>query len=300
VDEPAPLPIYLAGPTATGKSELAVRLAEQLGGEIVGADAFQVYEGLNLLTAKPEANLLARCPHHLVGVVPLDETFDVATYLERSKAAIEAIRLRKKLPIIVGGTGLYVRALTHGLAELPQADATLRAKLEARSLAQLQSQLHELDPQCAAVIDLKNPRRVIRALEVCLLSGRPFSSFREQTKPVEEVRGIRLIRNRESLYQRIDQRTQRMFTEGVVEEVRAVREISSTARQAIGFEEIRALFRGELDEADCIAAIQQQTRNYAKRQMTWFRRETGFSDLSLDDHNSKETVIEEILRRFRL
>ena len=283
--------LFIAGPTAVGKTEVALRVAERLDGEIVGADAFQVYERLDILTAKPPGEALARVPHHLVATVPLSEAFNVARWLEAALAAIAGIRERGKTPIIVGGTGLYLRALVRGLAEVPPSDETLREELSAQPLEALLHRLETLDPAAAASVDRKNPRRVVRALEVCLLTGRPFSSFREEwgnTPP--HLPAVLLVRDREELYERIDRRAAEMFAEGAVEEVRstlAIRGaanaggIGPTAQQVIGWKEINALLRGECTQAECIDAIRQATRRYAKRQLTWFRRETMFQPVSL-------------------
>lgn len=272
----------IAGPTAVGKSEIAVAVAERCGGEIVGADAFQVYAGLDLLTAKPAPELRERVPHHLVGTIPLAQQFDVAQFLDAARGCIAEIGARGRTPIVCGGTGLYVRALLRGLADLPPADAGLRAEFEQQPLEVLQQRLAQLDPQGAAQIDLKNPRRVIRALEVCLLTGRPFSEFREQwSAPETECRGVFLTRDRDELYARIDARTEAMFAAGVVKEVRAAGEIGPTASQTLGWREIRALLSGEMDRGTCIASIQQATRRYAKRQITWFRREPALAPIHL-------------------
>ncbi len=267
--------LIIAGPTGVGKSDFAVMAAQRLGGEIVGADAFQIYEGLDILTAKPAAELRQAVPHHLIGEVPLEKDFDVAQYLVLAERRMAEIRTRGKVPIVAGGTGLYIRALLRGLADLPPSDPALRAELSARPLAELQEQLAKLDPEAAAQVDLQNPRRVVRALEVCLLAGRPFSSFREEwTKPPREECGVVLRGDRAELYARIDRRVEAMFAEGVVEEVeRAGDDLSRTARQALGWSVIRKLLAGEMTRQECIAAIQQATRRYAKRQMTWFRAE---------------------------
>ncbi len=296
----SPAPITIVGPTGVGKSDVAVEVAERLGGEIVGADAFQVYRGLDLLTAKPDAAALARVPHHLIGEMPLSETFDVARYRSLAEARIAEIAARGRVAVIVGGTGLYVRALTHGLADLPGADATLRAKLEDRPLDELVAELSQLDPEAVARMDLKNPRRVVRALEVCLLTGKPFSGFREQTAPAQPVRGVFLTRGRDELCARIDARTAAMFAAGVVGEVRGAAEVSATAAQAIGFREIQALLRREIGEAECVAHIRQQTRQYAKRQMTWFRRESHFTPLLLADAEPADVVAQRVIDLLRL
>ena len=281
---PVTTPFFIiAGPTAVGKSAVASAVAERCGGEIVGADAFQVYRGFDLLTAQPSPAQHARVPHHLIGEIPLTQSFDVAQYLRAASPRLAEIHARGRVPIVVGGTGLYLRALTRGLADLPGADADLRARLESQPLADLQRQLGALDPTAAAQLDLQNPRRVIRALEVCLVTGRPFSSFREQwSGSPPGVRGVVLTRERSALLARIDQRTEAMFAAGVVEEVRAAGEVGATARQTLGWREIRAHLTGQCSRAEAIAAIQLATRQYAKRQLTWFRRETALDVIHLD------------------
>jgi len=277
--------LFLAGPTAVGKTAVALAVAEACNGEIVGADAFQVYHGLDLLTAKPSREELARAPHHLIGVVPLSESFNVARYLESAQRAIEEIRSRGRLPIVVGGTGLYLRALTRGLADAPPADSALRDELAATPLPRLLEQLDALDPAAGAAVDRNNPRRVIRALEVVLLTGRPFASFRQEWREAPAFHGFLLERTRDDLYERIDRRTAAMFERGVVEEVREAIDagnIGDTARQVLGWTQIGALIRGEIGHAECVAALQQATRNYAKRQLTWFRREPMFKPISLN------------------
>jgi tRNA dimethylallyltransferase len=288
----------IAGPTAVGKSALAVAIAERCGGEIVSADAFQVYQGLDLLTAKPSAELRARVPHHLIGEIPLAQSFDVAQFLRLAEARIHEIRQRHRVPIIVGGTGLYLRALTHGLADLPGSDATLRARLETQSDDELCRQLAELDPAGHAQIDRKNRRRVIRALEVCLLTQCPFSSFREQWEKTSVMAdGVVLIRDRLELHERINRRTEAMFAAGVEEEIRHTENPGPTASQTLGWMEIRALLDGKMSRRDCIAAIQLATRRYAKRQMTWFRREPHLQPTPLHSETDLTVLAESLAQR---
>ena len=287
----------IAGPTAVGKSDLAVAVAERCGGEIVGADAFQIYRGLEILTAQPSAELRARVPHYLVGEIPLAQSFDVAQYLRAARERISEIHARGRVPLVTGGTGLYLRALTRGLADLPGADAKLRADLAKETPAELQRRLTGLDPVGAAQTDLQNPRRVIRALEVCLLTGRPFSSFREEWNAApHDTRGIVVTLDRATLHARIAQRTAAMFASGVIEEVRAAGDVGTTAGQTLGFREIRALLAGQLDPAACIAAIQIATRRYAKRQMTWFRRETALATVDLTGVSNFAQLSESLAR----
>lgn len=286
---------FVAGPTAVGKTAVALALAEACGGEIVGADAFQVYQGLDILTAKPTAGERTRVPHHLVGTVPLSEPYNAGRYLEEARAAVEEIRARGRIAIIAGGTGLYLRALTRGLADLPPASPGLRAELAALPLPDLVARLQSLDPQAAAAVDLHNPRRVQRAVEVCLTAGRPFSSFRGEWEQEVPFRGVFLERDRDELYERIDRRAAALLDEGALDEVRAVLAaggIGSTASQVIGWAELTAHLRGELSRGDAMAAIQQATRRYAKRQLTWFRREPMLTPVSLSRPGGLETALE--------
>ena len=286
---------FLLGPTAVGKSNLAVAFAERIGGEIVGADAFQIYSGLDVLSAKPSRELRARVPHHLIGEVPLNEPFDVAKYLALAAARIADIAARGRVPIVCGGNGLYIRALTHGLADIPPADAALRAELEKEPLPSLVARLRALDP--AAQVDEKNPRRVLRALEVCLLSGRPFSSHRTEWKAEPEVRGIILTRPRAELHARIAARTEAMFAEGVIAEVAATTGLGPTASEMLGLREIRAHIAGTMPRTECITAIAQSTRQYAKRQLTWFRRERSYTWLDLAETPDALSAILSVAQR---
>src|ERR1700730_16553803 len=301
---------FIVGPTATGKSDLAADVASEIGAEIVSADAFQIYRGLDLLTAKPDVSTLAKAPHHLIGTTPLHEEMNAEKYRRAASRAIDEIHSRGKLAIVVGGSGLYVKALTHGLARLPESDPKLREKLNAMSLDELRSRLIELDSEAAGKIDMKNRRRVLRALEICLLTGKPASAQpKEWTVPkgadhddpgsTIPATGVFVFRDREELYARINQRVEGMFESGVIEEVRAAGEMSTTASQMIGFREIRQLLNGEMSVTQCVAAIQQATRRYAKRQLTWFRRQTNFSplNLSLLTHNEAMILLQMVSER---
>jgi tRNA dimethylallyltransferase len=312
---------FIVGPTATGKSELAADVARKAGAEIVSGDAFQIYQGLDLLTAKPDSSTLAKAPHHLIGTVPLVEEMNAEKYRRAAIDAIEEITSRGKLAIVVGGSGLYIKALTHGLAPLPESDPALREKLNTMSLDDLRSQLAELDPETARRIDLKNRRRVVRALEICFVTENSASAQRRQwtgdagnarsgglqsaagaiwRSPLLETRqtglsaspatGVFVFRDREELYQRINQRVETMFARGVIEQVRAAAVTSATASQMIGLCEIRELLAGKKSLPQCIAEMQQATRRYAKRQLTWFRRQSNFLPLNLSFLTHNEAV----------
>ncbi|PYI96487.1 MAG: tRNA (adenosine(37)-N6)-dimethylallyltransferase MiaA [Verrucomicrobia bacterium] len=301
---------FIVGPTATGKSELAADVAREIGAEIVSADAFQLYRGLDLLTAKPESSTLAKAPHHLVGLMPLSGEMNAEKYRRAAMRAIDQINSRGRLAIVVGGSGLYIKALTHGLAPLPEADSKLREKLNGLSLTELRSQLCEFDPDTAEKIDPKNRRRIVRAVEICLLTGRPASKLvaggddpgnvadgRPRSAPAATgaestilATGVFVFRDREELYQRINQRVEIMFNRGVIEEVRDAGVTSATASQMIGLREIRQLLVAKESLTQCIAEIQQGTRRYAKRQLTWFRRQTNFLPLNLSFLTHNEAV----------
>ncbi|MEP6822600.1 MAG: tRNA (adenosine(37)-N6)-dimethylallyltransferase MiaA [Chthoniobacterales bacterium] len=294
-----PRAFFIVGPTASGKSEIAAQVAQHLDAEIVGGDAFQVYAGLDLLTAKPDEATRRRVPHHLIGTVPLMETMDAERFRHSALERIDDIHSRGSRAIVVGGSGMYVKALTHGLSPLPRADAELRERLEQCSEGELFVRLGKLDPASASVIDRKNKRRLIRAVEICLLSGQPASAQRSRQKPAEESSGVFLFRDRDELYERINERVEAMFADGVVEEVRAASEIGPTAEQTLGLRQIRDLIERRFSEAECIAVIQQATRRYAKRQLTWFSRQTSFEPLNLSRIGSPE-AIEWIARKARL
>ena len=290
---------YIAGPTAAGKSELAADVAANLDAEIVSADAFQIYRGLDLLTAKPDAATLAKAPHHLLGSVPLEEEMNAEKFRSLALHAIDDMQTRGKNPIVVGGSGLYLKALTHGLSDLPSGNTALRAELNGLTLEELRSRLIQLDPPAPETINLKNRRRVLRALEICLLTGKPVSEQRDKWKAAMSAAGVFVFRDRDELYERINDRVQRIFESGVIEEVRGVKGLSATAAKTIGFAEILELLAGRMSCGQCIAEIQQATRRYAKRQLTWFRGQSSFEplNLSLLSHRKAVEWITERARR---
>jgi len=278
----------VAGPTGIGKTAFAVELATRFDGEIVSADAFQVYRGMEILTAQPEERMLRGIPHHLIGFLPPEESFDASHFANLARKQIHEILSRGKLPIIAGGSGLYIKALTHGLGELPRGDARLRSDLAKLSDAQLQELLRAVDP--LSKVDLRNRRRVSRALEISLLASRPASELRTQWETTAQTnfRGILLVRERAELYSRIAENVRAMFQRGVVAEVARIPKFGATAKMAIGLREIESLRRGELTQSECIEAVTLSTRHYAKRQLTWFRNQfmlrlidlTGLRDTS--------------------
>ncbi len=277
-----PEPFYICGPTASGKSALALAYARKLDGEIINADAFQLYRGIETLSAAPSLTEIAQSPHHLYGVLAPSTPNDAGSYRSLALPIIQRIQARGKTPIITGGSGLYLKFLTHGPAPLPRADASLRVELDGLPLGELVARLTELDPLEASRTALENRRFVSRALEICLLSGRKASALRDgweaQTARISgKLRGIVIQRPREILHQRIARRTRIMLESGAIQEVAALADVSSHCEKAIGFREIRCLLRGEIDLSTCGELINAATRQYAKRQETWFRREQWLS-----------------------
>lgn len=288
---------FIVGPTATGKSELAANVARETASEIVNADAFQIYAGLDLLTAKPDRTTLAKAPHHLIGTASLLEEMNAEKFRRAALTTIEGIHSRGKPAIVVGGGGLYIKALTHGLSFPAAQDPDLRARLNESSLGDLQKRLLDLDPETARRIDMKNRRRVVRALEICLLAGSSVVAAAVSAAGVlplgtaaATTHGFFVFRNRDELHARINQRVETMFKQGVIDEVRAIGETGSTAAKTIGLREIREHLAGKMSMLQCIAAIQQATRRYAKRQLTWFRHQTSFEPLNLSLLTHKEAV----------
>jgi tRNA dimethylallyltransferase len=293
---PTPLIIAIVGATATGKSRLALALAERLagGGEIVNADALQAYRGFDIGTAKPDAAERRRVPHHLIDVLDPAERYSAGEFARRARAAIDAIRARGRRPLVVGGSGLYLRALVSGISPIPASDPRLRAELRRRAaaegLAPLVAELARLDPPTAARLPPCDTQRVLRALEVALASGRPLSAWiAEQPFGSQRIAAVRigLTLPRAILYDRIAGRVARMVEEGWTEEVRGLLQRGLTpdlpAFQAIGYRQLVYYVRGEWSLAKTIDETVRATRRFAKRQETWFRKEPDVTWFSAED-----------------
>lgn len=282
-------PFYVCGPTASGKSARAIALAQLWEGEIVNADAFQLYRGLETITAAPSPQDQSIVPHHLYGVLSPNETCDAQRYRSLARQVIDAIIARGKTPIITGGSGLYLKFLTHGPSPLPQGNAALRAELDALCLEELVAELQTVDPVEAAQINLRNRRYVSRAVEIFRLSGIPASEQRQNWEHVSkekenELRGIFLQIPRPLLHERIAARCRDMLENGAIAEIAAHRDhLSPTCRKAIGVPQILDLLDRKIDHDTCLQLIIHATRQYAKRQETWFRRETWLRSVPWDD-----------------
>lgn len=297
-------PIFIAGPTAVGKSALALALAEQLGGEIISVDSMQVYRGMDVGTAKPSPEEQARVRHHLVDVCDVREAYDAARFVREAQTAVADIQGRGRVPIFCGGTGFYFTAYLEGLGETPPTDEALRAELAARPLAELLAELRERDPETYEGIDRQNPRRVLRAVAVIRLTGRKFSEQRAvwgASLPADRPRArfVCLARGMEDLRRRIDARVDVMFARGLVVETRRLLELglaeNPNAMQAIGYRQVVEHLRGERGLAETVELVKSRTRKFAKRQLTWFRRYGQCRWLELGPEESGEDRIRELL-----
>jgi tRNA dimethylallyltransferase len=300
MNKPGELPLVaIVGPTASGKSTLGVWLAERLGGEVIACDSTQLYRGFDIGTAKPSREEQRGVPHHLLDVLDGTQEATAGGYRERAISALDDLRARKKLPILTVGTGLYLRALLEGLADVPQRSEELRERLRASAAEHGPGHLHrvlkKMDAQSAAKIAPADEQKLIRAIEVCLLTKKPLSELhRSGRKPLEGWRAVKigLAPEREKLYERVHARTEAMLEKGWLEEVKKLMDggVPENAKgfDFIGYRELRAVLRGEMSIEEARAAIQQATRRYAKRQMTWFRRESGVE--WLDGFGDEERV----------
>ncbi|NUT94237.1 MAG: tRNA (adenosine(37)-N6)-dimethylallyltransferase MiaA [Saccharothrix sp.] len=293
-------PIAVVGPTATGKSDLAVRLAVELGGEVVNADSMQLYRGMDIGTAKMPVDERQGVPHHQLDVLDVTRTAHVAVYQREARAAVEDVLARGRVPVLAGGSGLYVQAVLDDLV-FPATDEAVRARLSEELAAVGPGVLHErlarLDPAAALAILPSNGRRVVRALEVIELTGQPFSATLPKPGPARYGTVlVGLDRDAAELDQRVDLRVERMFTAGLVDEVRALearglRE-GRTASRALGYQQVLAAFDGECDLAAAAEETARATRRFVRRQRSWFRRDqrvTWFDAAS-------PTLVDDVLR----
>lgn len=299
---------FVLGCTGCGKGALGRELASRVGGEIVSIDSMKVYRRMDIGTAKPTAAQRAAVPHHLIDVSEPSEAFSVAQYVDRADAAIADIRGRGRPVFVVGGTPLYVKALLEGLFEGPGADETVRARLKSEvdsiGAAALHGRLTEVDPQAAARIHPKDLRRVVRALEVFELTGKPISSLQAQWNRQRRYPAtlLTLRRSREAQSQRTNERVRRMIEAGLVEEVRSLTSeplpLSTTARKAVGYAEIIQHLEGSVSLAEAMEMIKINTRRLAKSQRTWFKR---FADVTWVDVGADDTVpsvADDLMTRF--
>lgn len=277
--------IFIAGPTASGKSEVALLLAERIGAEIVSVDSMQVYRGMDIGTAKPSAADRQRVRHHLIDIADITEPFDAAQFVENAQMAVADIRGRGATPIFSGGTGFYFKAFLEGLGQAPPGDPELRARLAMIPREELLAELKRFDPALFDRIDQLNLRRVVRAIEVIRLTGKPFSEQRAPSgKGDESMKGnlfIGLSRPMEDLRQRINFRVDEMFRRGLVPETEQLLKLglesNPVAMQALGYRQAVEYLRKRLDLNQTVELVKLRTRQFAKRQVTWFRRQAALN-----------------------
>jgi len=273
-------PIFIAGPTASGKSAVAMEVAKKKGGEIISVDSMQVYCGLDIGTAKPTTEEKAAVTHHLVDAIQIDEAFDASKFVEFTKATIKKIAQ----PIFCGGTGLYFQAWQQGLGASPGGEPKLRSELEGLETEALLQELQRKDPETHAKIDRRNRRRIVRAVEVIRLTQKPFSEQRAEWSGKAPENFFVLAREREDLRKRINVRVDAMFKTGLVAEtcsLRSALEANAVARQALGYRQVIEHLQGERDLPDTVARVKSRTWQFARRQMTWFRNMDGTRTLNV-------------------
>lgn len=296
-----PTLIVVAGPTGSGKTDLSIRLAQHYAAPILSTDSRQMYIGMPIGTAQPTPEQLRSVEHHFIADRTPDREFNCGQYEIEALARLEELFARHRYVVAVGGSGLYIQALCEGMDDLPQADDDLRRelhrRLEQEGLQSLVEQLRELDPQCCSTIDLCNPARVMRALEVCLLSGRPYSEQRigrRRERPFRIVKIGTLI-DRPTLYERIDRRVDQMIADGLEKEVESMLPFRHcNALQTVGYRELFAYIDGKCTREEAIELVKRNSRRYAKRQMTWFRRDAEIAWFAPSD---TESIIEYIDRK---
>lgn len=275
--------IVIAGPTAVGKTDLSIRLAHHFNTVILSADSRQFFKEMNIGTAKPTPQEQQGIPHYFIDSHSITEEYNAGQFEEDALKVLDSVFKEKDVAILVGGSGLYVRALCEGMDEMPEVAPEIRERLnqilEKNGLEELQKELEKLDPEYFAQVDKANPQRIVRALEVCLASGKPYSWFRSQQKKTRPfiIIKIGLTRYREQLYQRIDLRMDQMLAQGLLQEAQALLPYQNhQALQTVGYSEIFGYLAGEYDWEEAVRLLKRNSRRYAKRQLTWFRKDPGF------------------------
>jgi tRNA dimethylallyltransferase len=288
--------IIIAGPTAVGKTALAIELAQQLGAEIISADSRQFYRGMTIGTAKPSAEELAAVPHHFIDTLDVTQDYNIGQFEQDALALLEKLFQKNKYVILVGGSGMYIRALCEGLDVFPdvpeQIKQALENELEEKGLQALQNELQHTDNEYFTKIDIHNPQRVLRALSVIRATGKPFSSFQGQAKTPRNFTPIYICLNtdRAKLYDRINRRVDQMLEQGLLQEVERLLPYKAyNSMQTVGYQEFIPFFEKKIALSEAVALVKQHSRNYAKRQVTWFKKDLHWQFF---EPNEGEKVLE--------
>ena len=299
--------IAIVGPTASGKTSLAVEICKRLGGEAVSCDSMQIYEGMDIATAKPTVEEMQGIPHHLIGFLSPDEQFSVAKYCEMARECVNDITNRNKKAVLVGGTGLYYSSLTDNISFFEEeTDFHYREELKRRAESEgaevLLDELRKVDPESASQLHINNLGRIMRALEIYHATGKTKTEQNNQSRlnpsPFEVTAICLDARDRQFLYNRINLRVDLMLEAGLLEEAKRFFDspLGNTAKQAIGYKELDPYFKGEKTLDECIENLKMQTRRYAKRQLTWFRRDEKINFLYIDDYASADELADAACR----
>jgi len=301
--------LFLLGPTASGKSEVAFVVAPRINAEIISLDSMLVYKGMDIGTDKPSAALREKIAHHLIDIAEPQEAFSLGRYVKEARRKVAEISGKGKRALFVGGTGLYLKGVLKGIFSGPPADWTLRKRLreeaEKSGLQALYERLKRIDPEAAKKISVRDLRRIIRALEVYELTGKPISQLQTQfdRTPAAEAVLVCLNRERGDLYQRIDERVERMFASGLVEEVKGLLKqgnLSRSASQAVGYKETIGFIEGKYDLAEAKRLIRKNTRRLVRRQLTWFRSFPEIKWLQIEKNEPKELIAQKVINLFGL
>ncbi|NQT06455.1 MAG: tRNA (adenosine(37)-N6)-dimethylallyltransferase MiaA [Candidatus Omnitrophica bacterium] len=296
--------ITIAGPTAVGKTEFAIRLAKRIGGEIISADSMQAYRSMDIVSQKPTPKQRRAVPHHLIDMLDPGEEYSAAEFAKRASALIEDIIKKSRIPLIVGGSGLYIKALIGGLFPSPKKDTDLRRRLEAEAKRFGKGRLHEklkaVDPAAADSIHPNDLRRIVRALEVYHLTGFPISQQKKKAEGIQKrfnVKRFGLIRPRDIIYKRIEERVEEMFAAGLVKEVQRIKKgkMSITASASVGYKEVSGYLAGEYSLREAKGLLKKNTRHLAKKQLTWFRADKDIAWIDIEKISSKD-AIEQIVK----
>lgn len=300
--------VFVAGATASGKTELAIKLAKRFNGEIVSADSMQIYKGIHIASAAPDTEEMQGIPHYMLEFLKPDDSFSVAEYVEKARAYVKDIARRGKLPIVAGGTGLYINSLADNISYIEEkTDGKLRRELEERfeniGAEQMLKELKEIDPETAARLHLNDKKRIIRAFEVYRLTGKTVTEQNKLSKQGDALIDPCIIeityRDREKLYDRINRRVDKMLQSGLAEEARAaLQNTAGGAYQAIGHKELSGYISGDMSLKEAAEKLKMQTRRYAKRQLTWFRRDERINRIYADETEDVFSAAEKITEKF--